>query len=159
MFRRYIPREKTSLCLIPQFDYDPYFIAFRSWTATLSLEGAIPYETRRGAAALFLDEEAAGCRAEVLSVRKQVCLRNPTRITLLNVTIVHAEGGQKVFFARELPAGRFLHLEFLKEGSYTLHYSPAFSNMTLHRNIRTFLPERTSHSESRNFHPSLKSNW
>ncbi len=159
MFRRYVPREKILSRLIPQFDYDPYFIAFRSWTATLSLEGTIPYETRKDETVLFLDEDTQQSGIERLAVRKPVCLRNPTRFTLLNVTIVRSEGGRKVFFAQELPAGRFLHLEFLKEDSYTLHYSPAFGPITLHRAIQTFTPEQTHRFEAGNFHSGLYPKW
>jgi hypothetical protein len=140
---------------IPQFSHDPNFIAFRSWTTILSLRGTLPGENPADSNVLFLDENAKGNGAEILPVRGSVCLRNPTRFTHLNVTIVCARSGQKVFFARELPAGEFLHVEFLQEGSYTLRYFPAFSPITPHRDIRV-AAIRLASNIAPNFHPRLK---
>jgi len=141
---------------IPQFYHDPNFIAFRSWTTILSLEGILPEENPADSHFLFLDENADTRGSERVPVRGPICLRNPTRLTHLNVAIVCAWSGQEVFFVRELPAGRFLHLEFLQEGSYTLHYSPAFSPVTLRRDIQVFAPIRPASTIALNFHPCLK---
>jgi len=156
MLRRYIPMEKGYQSSIPQFSHDPNFIAFRSWTTILSLEGTLPGENRADSNALFLNENVKDCGIERFPVRGPVCLRNPTRFAHLNITIVEARSGQEVFFARELPAGRFLHLEFLQEGAYTLHYSPAFSPATVHREIMVFLPASRQSSVPHNFHPQLQ---
>jgi hypothetical protein len=149
-------REKVLLPPIPQFSHDPNFIAFRSWTTILSLEGILPEENLSDSHVLFLDDNADACGPEKMPIRGPVCLRNPTRFAHLNVAIVCARSGKEVFLVPDLPAGRFLHLEFLQEGSYTLHYSPAFSSVTLHRNIQTYVPESTTRFTRRNFHPSLK---
>ncbi len=147
--------ENASRSPIPQFSHDPGYISFRHWTAILSLKGTIPKESRRNDAVLYLNEVPSS-RKEHLPVKGPVCLRNATRFTHLNVTIVNVRNGQKVFFARELPAGRFLHLEFLKEGVFTLHYSPAFSPVTLRRDIQVFAPALTTGSIPHNFHPRLQ---
>jgi hypothetical protein len=159
MLHRYIPREKVLQSSSPQFFHDPNFIDFRSWTALLSLQGVLPGENPAGPKALFLEEDAREYGIEQVPVKKPVCLRNPTRFTHLNVTIVCVQSGKKIFFAQELPSGRFLHLEFLQEGSYTLHYSPAFGQVTFHRNIRTCKSEPTTRFTRRNFHPDLKPSW
>jgi hypothetical protein len=151
-----IQKENALQSPIPQFSHDPNFIAFRSWTTILSLEGALPVENPADSNILFLDENAKNSEMEMLPVRGPVCLRNPTRFTQLNVTIVSSQSGRQVFFVRELPGGRFLHLEFLQEGSYTLHYSPAFTPFTLHRQIRVFTPVSRQHSVPHNFHPQLQ---
>jgi hypothetical protein len=156
MLRRYIQRGNALQSPFPQFFHEPSFIAFRSWTAILSLKGTIPEETRANEAFLFLDESADACGTERISVRGPVCLRNPSRITHLNVAIVCARSGQEVFFVRELPAGRFLHLKFLQEGPYTLHYSPAFSPSTLRRDIHVFARIRPTSTITHNFHPRIK---
>jgi len=155
MLRRYIPMEKGFQSPIPQFSHDPNFIAFRSWTTVLSLEGTLPGENRADSNVLFLNENAKECGIERFPVRGPVCLRNPTRFAHLNITIVEARSRKEVFLGRELPAGRFLHLEFLQVGSYTLYYSPAFSPVTLHREIRVFIPAPLRRSVPRNFHPRL----
>ena len=149
-------RENALQSPIPQFSHDPNFIAFRSWTTILSLEGTLPAENPANSKILFLDENAKNSEIEMLPVKGPVCLRNPTRFTQLNVTIVNSQSGRQVFFGRELPGGRFLHLEFLKEGLYTLHYSPAFTPATLHRQIRVFTPVSGQHSVPHNFHPRLQ---
>jgi len=144
---------------IPQFSHNPHFIAFRSWTTILSLEGILPEENPADSHVLFLGEDAAAHGSERISVRGPVCLRNPTRFAHLNVAIVCARSGQKVFFVPELPAGRFLHLEFLQEGSYTLHYSPAFSQTTLRRSLQVVARTAPSSPLAPNFHPCLKTTW
>ena len=149
-------KENAPQSPIPQFSHDPNFIAFRSWTAILSLEGTLPAENPANSKILFLDENAKNSGIEMLPVKGPVCLRNPTRFTQLNVTIINLQSGRQVFFGRELPGGRFLHLEFLKEGLYTLHYSPAFTPATLHRQIRVFTPVSGQHSVPHNFHPRLQ---
>ena len=156
MLRQYSQRENALQSPIPQFSHDPNFVAFRSWTAILSQEGILPEEARANEAFVFLGEDTKENRTEMLPVRGPVCFRNPTRFAHLNVTLVCARSGQEVFSVRELPAGRFLHLEFLQEGSYTLHYSPAFSQVTLHRNIQIFIPASSTDSIPHNFHPSLQ---
>lgn len=156
MFRRYITMGNAHQSPIPQFFHDPNFIAFRSWTTILSLEGILPEENPADSNVLFLDENADACGSERIPVRGPICLRNPTRLTHLNVAIVCAWSGQEVFFVRELPAGRFLHLEFLQEGSYTLHYSPAFSPVTLRQDIQVLAPIRPASTIALNFHPCLK---
>lgn len=139
----------------PQFSHNPRFIAFRSWTVILSLKGTIPNEIRRDETVLFMNEAAEEGRAEVLPVRKPVCLKNASRVAHRNVTLVCEQSGEKVFFARELPSGRFLHLEFLREGEYTLHYSPAFSEITLHRELRV-VSSSSMVTAIRRFHPQLQ---
>ena len=141
---------------IPQFSHDPHFIAFRSWTTILSLEGILPEESPSNACVLFLDENANACEPERLSARGPVCLRNSTRFAHLNVAIVCVQSGKTVFSVPELPAGRFLHLEFLQEGSYTLHFAPAFSQTTLHRSLQVVAPKVSKSPIAPNFHPSLK---
>ena len=149
-------KEKALQSPIPQFSHDPNFIAFRSWTTILSLEGTLPIENPADSSLLFLDENGKNSRVEMFPARGPVCLRNPTRFTHLNVTVVCSQSGRQVFFAKELPARRFLHLEFLKEGMYTLHYSPAFTPVTLHRQIRVFTPVSRQHSCPHNFHPQFQ---
>ena len=141
---------------IPQFSHDPHFIAFRSWTTILSLEKILPEENPADSHVLFLDENASACEPERMPVRGPVCLRNSTRFAHLNVAIVCAQSGKTVFFVPELPAGRFLHLEFLQEGSYTLHYFPAFSQTTLHRSLKVVAPKVSQSPIAPNFLPSLK---
>jgi hypothetical protein len=141
---------------IPQFSHDPHFIAFRSWTTILSLEKILPEENPADSHVLFLDENASACEPERMPVRGPVCLRNSTRFAHLNVAIVCAQSGKTVFFVPELPAGRFLHLEFLQEGSYTLHYFPAFSQTTLHRSLKVVAPKAPRSPIAPNFLPSLK---
>ena len=156
MSHQYSLGEKELLPLIPQFSHDPSFVAFRSWTTILSLEKILPDENPADAYALFLGEKADARESERISVRGPVCLRNPTRFDHLNVTIVCVPSGRKVFFVPELAAGRFLHLEFLQEGSYNLHYAPAFSQTTLHRSLQIVPPKAPSSPIAPNFHPSLK---
>ena len=141
---------------IPQLSHKPHFIAFRSWTTILSLEGILPEENPADSYVLFLDENATERGSERIPVRGPVCIRNPTRFAHLNVAIVCARSGQQVFFVPELPAGRFLHLEFLQEGSYTLHYSPAFSPKTLRRGLHVVARTAPRSPIAPNFHPSLK---
>lgn len=141
---------------IPQFSHDPNFIAFRSWTTILSLKGILPDENPADSHVLFLNENADACESERVAVRGSFCLRNPTQFAHLNISFVCERSGREVFFVRELPAGRFLHLKFLQEGLYTLYYSPAFSPVTLRRNIQTFIPAPSSEPVQRNFHPSLQ---
>ena len=141
---------------IPQFSHNPHFIAFRSWTTILSLEGIIPEENPADSYVLFLGENVAERGSERISIRGPVCLRNATRFAHLNVAIVCARSGQKVFFVPELPAGRFLHLEFLQEGSYTLHYSPSSSQTTLHRSLQVVARAKPSSPIAPNFRPRLK---
>jgi len=156
MSQQIASKEKALQSSTPQFSHDPGFIIFRSWTTILSLKGLSPEESRANESFLFLNEDAKGCDTERLPVRGPVCLRNTTQFAHLNVAIVCGRTGERIFFAQELPAGRFLHLEFLQEGSYTLHYSPAFSSVTLRRNIQTFKPAASSESVPHNFHPSLQ---
>jgi hypothetical protein len=141
---------------IPQFSHDPHFVAFRSWTTILSLEGVLPEESPSNAGVLFLDENADKFEPERMPVRGPVCLRNSSRFALLNVAIVCVQSGKSVFSVPELPAGRFLHLEFLQEGSYTLNYSPAFSQVTLRRSLQIVAPKESSSPVAPNFHPNLK---
>jgi hypothetical protein len=150
--------EKALQPPIPQFSHDPHFIAFRSWTTILSLEGILPEENPADSLVLFMGESADACGTERIPVRQPVCLRNPTRFAHLNVTIVCARSGRKVFFVPELPAGRFLHLEFLQEGMYALYYSPAFSQVTLHRSLQIVAPKASNSPIAPNFHPQLKPN-
>jgi hypothetical protein len=159
MFRRYFPKEKMYTDLAPQFTHDPFFISFRSWTAVLALDGMLPEENHSGQEFVFLDEKAEKDVTEVIPVKKPVCLRNSTRFSHLNLTIVCSRTKQEIFNAKELPAGRFLNLEFLKEGAFTLYYSPAFSQVTLRRNIQTFAPAPAKRPVPANFHPSLKPTW
>ncbi len=151
--------EKELLPPIPQFFHDPSFVAFRSWTTILSLEKILPDENPADAYVLFLGEKADAREPERISVRGPVCLRNPTRFAHLNVTIVCARSGRKVFFVPELPTGRFLHLEFLQEGSYHLHYAPAFSQTTLHRSLQVVARTAPSSPIAPNFSPCLKPTW
>ena len=144
---------------IPQFSHDPNFIAFRSWATILSLEGVIPDENPTGSNVLYLDEKPDACGSERVPVRGSLCFRNPTRFAHLNVRIVSSQSGKQVFFVRELPAGRFLHLEFLQEGSYKLNYFPAFGNVNLHRQIKVYNPPSRQRFIPRNFCSSLKSTW
>jgi hypothetical protein len=141
---------------IPQFSHNPNFIAFRSWTTILSLEGILPEENPADSYVLFLDENAAERGSERLSVRGPVCLRNATRFAHLNVAIVCTQSGKTLFSVPELPVGRFLHLEFLQEGSYTLHYFPAFSQTTLHRSLQVVARAKSNSPIAPNFRPSLK---
>ena len=156
MFHKYISPGKGSLSINPQFSHNPKFVAFRSWTVILSLKGTIPDETQRDDTVLLMKEAAEEGGAELLPVGKPVWLRNVSPGTHLNITLVCVQSGEKVFSARELPAGRFLHLEFLREGSYTLHYSPAFTETTLHRNIRVMPPSPAVGSTPHHFHPRLQ---
>ena len=130
---------------IPEFDHNPNAIHFRGWMTPLSLDGEASGETGREEAVLFLKEnDTQG--AERIPVRSQVCFGNPTRFAHLNVTLVEKRSHREVFFAQELPAGRFMHLGFLKEGAYTLYSSPAFSPITLRREIQVFTPVKDTHS-------------
>ena len=140
----------------PQFSHDPNFIAFRSWATILSLKGTLPAENPADSKVLFLDEHAKDRGVEMFPSRGPACLRNPTRFTHLNITIICTRSNRQVFFAKELPARRFLHLAFLKEGTYTLYYSPAFTSVTLHRQIKVFIPVSGQHSAPHNFHPQLQ---
>jgi hypothetical protein len=141
---------------IPQFFHDPHFIAFRSWTTILSLEKILPEENPADSHVLFLDENADACDPERIPVRGPVCLRNSTRFTHLNVAIVCVQSGKSVFSVPELPAGRFLHLEFLQEGSYMLHYFPAYSQVTLSRSLQIVARKAPRSPMAPNFHASLK---
>ena len=132
--------EKELLPPIPQFSHDPNFIAFRSRTTTLSLDRILPEENPDKTCVLFLDEKTDAHEPERMVAGGVACLRNPTRCAHLNVTIICAQSGKKVFFVPKLPAERFLHLEFLQEGSYTLHYSPAFSEVNLRWDIQVYVP-------------------
>lgn len=156
MLHMQISKENALQSPIPQFSHDPNFIAFRSWTTILSLEGTLPEENPSDSKVVFLSGNEKECEVERFPIQEPVCLRNPTRFAHLNITIVCARSGHEVFFARELPAGRFLHLEFLREESYTLHYSPAFSPVTLHRQIKTFTLSPPVRPIPRNFHACFK---
>ena len=155
MLRRYISKKGALASPIPQFDHDPNFIVFRSWSAILSLAGKIPQFPKADPTFLFLDENAEADEVGTLPVGKPVCLRNPGRYAHLNVTIVCARTGNEVFYAKELPTGGFLHLEFAQEGNFTLHFSPAFSQVTLHRSFRVAAPALSNSPIASNFHPSL----
>jgi hypothetical protein len=148
--------ERELLPPIPQFSHNPNFIAFRSWTTILSLEGILPEENPADSYVLFLDENIKAREPERIQVRGPVCLRNSTRFAHLNVAIVCARSGEKVFYVPELPAGRFLHLEFLQEGSYNLHYFPAFSQTVLRRSLQIVARKKPSSPIAPNFLPSLK---
>ncbi|NIQ02585.1 MAG: hypothetical protein GWM98_21250, partial [Nitrospinaceae bacterium] len=150
-----VKRGKALSIPIPKFPHDPGYIRFRSWTALLYLEGQIPHEIRLNERILFLDKEADRCGVERIPVKSRVCLKNPTPVSLLNLAIVCGWTGQEVFGCRELPAGRFLRMEILREGSYTIHYTPGFTQTTLHRDIRVIAAAPPSSKKAPNFHPSL----
>lgn len=156
MSRRYVPLKKAIASPVPPFSHDPNVINFRLWTALLYINGQIPEEIRWNETVLFLDEDAEACGTERIAVRAQVRVMNPMRCSLLNVSVVHAHSGDRAFYAQELPAGKFLHLEFLQEGAFTLNYSLAFSQATLRRELRVVAPARPPLKIAPNFHPSLK---
>lgn len=155
MLSRYLPSENGLKSPTPQFSHDPNFIVFRGWTTILSFAGPAFGEVwSSDSAALLLDQTAGTCEMERIPSRRPVYFGNAASIAQLNVSLVETRSGQKVFFAREWPAGRFLHLVFLKEGSYTLHYSPAFSQVTLRRDILVSKP--SADPVPHNFHPQLQ---
>lgn len=156
MSRRSVPLKKTIALPVPPFSHDPNVIKFRLWTALLYLEGQIPEEIRWNETVLFLDEDAEACGTKQISVRTSVRVMNPTRYSLLNVSVVRVRSGDRVFYAQELPAGKFLHLEFLQEGAFTLHYFPAFRPATLRRELRVVPLAPPASKIAPNFHPSLK---
>lgn len=154
MLSRYLPKENELQSPTPQFSHDPNFIVFRSWTTLLSLEAPDFGEVWSNDSAVLLMDQSAGCGAERVPTRKPVYFGNAASVAQLNVSLVETRSGQNVFSARQWPAGRFLHLEFLKEGSYTLHYSPAFSQVTIHRDVLVRKP--SSSPVPLNFHPQLQ---
>ena len=157
MFRRYVPREKENPSQIPSFDHDPEFIRFRSWTALLSLSGEIPEGHRPDEVTVFLDEQEEAYESETVRTGQSLSLRNSTRFALMNLGIVCGRTGEPVFHAHELPPRRKLRLEFIKEGHYSVHYSPAFSGVTLRRNLRVVPSQKNSTHLSSNFQPRFRS--
>ena len=137
----------------PQFSHDPNFITFRSWVTALSLKESVSTELWSNDTVLFMDESSDTSEVEKLSTQGPVYFGNSASVAQLNVSLVESKSRKKVFSAQEWPAGRFLHLEFLKEGLYTLHYSPAFSQVNLRRKIRACTAASSSQPVPHNFHP------
>ena len=156
---QYIQRENLLQPPIPQFSHDANLIIFRRWTSLLSLGKDLAEENHADSHVLFLDENADTPESERIRARRPVGLRNATQFAHLNITILCARSGKKVFFVPELPAGRSLHLEFLQEGLYTLHYFPAFSQKTLCRSLQIVASIRPTSTIAPNFRPCLTSRY
>ena len=142
----------------PQFFHDPNFITFRSWVTALSLKEFFSTELWANDTVLFMDESSDAYEEEKLPIQGPVYFGNSASVAQLNVSLVETQSRKKVFSAQEWPAGRFLHLEFLKEGLYTLHYSPAFSQVNLRRKIRACTAVPSTHTVPHNFHPQFLQN-
>ena len=134
---------------MPVIDYDPYYLRFDPLMALHHLNNSkLKHIFKDEATLLLTDREPKSYKA---NTKSPLSIENQSNSLILNCSIISKAENREILLVPELPINKCIQFEVIRQGTYSIYYSMAWTQVSRKITLETtHMPER-EHSALENW--------